>query len=89
MARRGRRIGGDMPVLFFSVVLGVALTFRVAVGWARAERPPIAPTFVTTAPEPGLALLPTPPATRAAAEVPVVVPLPGRGAPRPRGRRPP
>lgn len=27
---------GDAPVVFFAVVIGVALTFRVAIGWARA-----------------------------------------------------
>ena len=42
-------IFGDAPVLFFAVVIGVALTFRVTVGWVRdAQTPPVvAPTFAT------------------------------------------
>lgn len=61
----------DAPIVFFAVVIGVALTFRVAVGAVRdaAQPEPVAPTFATTAsiassapivpivsgPEPGLA----------------------------------
>jgi len=42
----------DTPVLFFAVVIGVALTFRVAIGWARDAQvaPAAAPTFTTAAP---------------------------------------
>jgi hypothetical protein len=44
-------IFADAPIVFFGVVIGVALTFRVAVGWARdaAATPETAPTFVTGA----------------------------------------
>jgi hypothetical protein len=55
---RGRflAIFADMPVVFFAVVIGVALTFRVAVGAIRDASLPkdVAPTFVT-GPEPGVA----------------------------------
>lgn len=53
---RLRGVFGDAPVLFFAVVIGVALTFRVAVGAIRdaSIAPEVAPTFVTGA-EPGLA----------------------------------
>jgi hypothetical protein len=57
MWMRFRAIFADAPVVFFAVVIGVALTFRVAVGVARDASTPVdvAPVFVTTAPEPGLA----------------------------------
>jgi hypothetical protein len=50
------------PVVFFAVVIGVALTFRVVVGAAREAAKPevVAPTFVT-GPEPGLARMGTEP----------------------------
>ena len=53
---RLRGVFGDAPVLFFAVVIGVALTFRVAVGAIRdaSIAPEVAPTFAT-GPEPGLA----------------------------------
>lgn len=61
---RLRLIFGEAPILFFGVVIGVALTFRAAAGFVReASTPPIvAPTwpggdaaYVTTGPEPGIA----------------------------------
>ncbi len=56
MGARFLAVFADTPVFFFAVVIGVALTFRVAVGAVRdASTPPVvAPTFVTGA-EPGLA----------------------------------
>jgi len=55
MKARAFAVFADAPILFFAVVIGVALTFRVAVGVVRdAKTPPVvAPTFVT-GPEPGL-----------------------------------
>lgn len=55
MAARFLAIFADTPLVFFAVVIGVALTFRVAVGVAREAAKPevVAPTFVT-GPEPGL-----------------------------------
>lgn len=54
---RLRAVFGEAPFLFFGVVVGVALAFRVGAGWAReaAAPPVVAPTFVVTGPEPGLA----------------------------------
>ena len=59
-----KAVFADAPILFFAVVIGVALTFRVAVGAVRDAAQPeaVAPTFATTAasapivtgPEPGL-----------------------------------
>ena len=45
----------DTPLLFFAVVIGVALTFRITVGVVRDARavPVVVPTFAT-GPEPGL-----------------------------------
>jgi hypothetical protein len=42
---------GDAPILFFAVVIGVALTFRFAVGAVReaSVTPDVAPTFATGA----------------------------------------
>jgi hypothetical protein len=42
---------GDAPLVFFAVVIGVALTFRITVGWVRdaATPPDVAPTFATGA----------------------------------------
>ncbi len=53
---RFRGLFGDAPVLFFAVVIGVALTFRVAVGAIRdaSLAPEVAEAFATGA-EPGLA----------------------------------
>lgn len=57
MWQRLRHVFDETPVLFFAVVIGVAFTFRLGVGLARdaATPPVVAPTFVTTGPEPGLA----------------------------------
>lgn len=65
MGGRIRQLFGETPFLFFGVVLGVALLFRVGVGGAReaAQPDPAAPTFVSTQPEPGLAPTPSAPAT--------------------------
>lgn len=53
---RFRGLFGDAPVLFFAVVIGVALTFRVVVGAIRdaSLAPEVAEAFATGA-EPGLA----------------------------------
>ena len=106
MWTRFRDIFADTPILFFAVVIGVALTFRVAVGAIReASTPPVvAPTFVTTAPEPGLASAASAststPSSEGAGSAPVaevgaaakVQPIgsPARLSPKPRGhgRRP-
>lgn len=55
MGARFLAIFADAPVLFFAVVIGVAVTFRVAVGVAHEIATPdvVAPTFVTGA-EPGV-----------------------------------
>jgi hypothetical protein len=61
MKTRFLAVFADAPIVFFAVVIGVALTFRVAVGAVRdaAHPEPAAPTFATgpivTGPEPGLA----------------------------------
>lgn len=57
MWARLRAVFGEAPFLFFGVVVGVAFAFRVGAGWAReaAAPPVVAPTFVTTGPEPGIA----------------------------------
>lgn len=51
MGSRFLAIFADTPVLFFAVVIGVALTFRIAVGVAREAATPevVAPTFATSA----------------------------------------
>jgi len=56
MKARAFAVFADTPIVFFAVVIGVALTFRVIVGVVREAKvvPVIAPTFVT-GPEPGLA----------------------------------
>jgi hypothetical protein len=89
----------DTPFVFFAVVIGVALTFRIGVGVVRdANAPPVvAPTFAT-GPEPGLAE----PRAASSAPVPVAAPSvevgaaarvqpfgtppPARVAPKPRGQ---
>ncbi|MBX3190928.1 MAG: hypothetical protein KF819_28290 [Labilithrix sp.] len=40
----------DAPYVFFAVVIGVALSFRVAIGWVKGASSPQdeAPTFTTT-----------------------------------------
>jgi hypothetical protein len=51
--QRFAAVWADMPVVFFAVVVGVALTFRVAIGWARGEReaePAVEPAFAAAAP---------------------------------------
>lgn len=61
MKTRFLAVFADAPIVFFAVVIGVALTFRIAVGAVRdaAHPEPAAPTFasgpVVTGPEPGLA----------------------------------
>jgi hypothetical protein len=61
MKTRFLAVFADAPIVFFAVVIGVALTFRIAVGAVRdaAHPEPEAPTFATgpivTGPEPGLA----------------------------------
>jgi hypothetical protein len=83
MKRRVVAIFADAPIVFFAIVIGVAMTFRVAVGWARQASTPlvVAPTFVT-GPEPGLAEA----NANANANVqPLGAPPPARVAPRPRG----
>jgi hypothetical protein len=98
MWMRLRHVFGEAPFLFFGVVIGVAILFRVGVGWMReaSAEPVVAPTFVTTAPEPGLApsgFVPperTSTGTSLSAEVgagarPPGSPSPPRVAPRPRG----
>jgi len=54
---RVREILAETPLLFFGVVLGVALLFRVGVGVAHEATQPevVAPTFVSTQPERGVA----------------------------------
>lgn len=89
----------DTPIMFFAVVIGVALTFRVAVGAVRdaAIPEPVAPTFATgplvTRPEPSVTPLPAAVTAEvgAAAKVqPIGTPTPARVSPKPRGhgRRP-
>jgi hypothetical protein len=72
MGGRIRQIFGETPFLFFGVVLGVAILFRVGVGVARESAKPdvVAPTFVSTQPEPGLA----PAATASASTAPTGAP---------------
>jgi hypothetical protein len=95
-------IFADTPVLFFAVVIGVALTFRIAVGVAREAATPevVAPTFATGVTQPIADPEAKPnPAPTPSAEVKATVgaaakvqPLgaPARVAPKPRGhgRRP-
>ena len=56
MKTRAFAVFADTPILFFAVVIGVALTFRITVGVVRDARavPVVVPTFAT-GPEPGLA----------------------------------
>ena len=56
MGARFLAIFGDAPILFFGVVLGVALIFRVGVGVVRDAATPdvVAPTFTTTTAEQGV-----------------------------------
>jgi hypothetical protein len=90
----------ETPVLFFGVVIGVAVVFRLGVGVVREARipPVVVPTFAT-GPEPGLAATASATATAvpsvevgAAARVqPFGSPQPARVAPRPaprHGRKP-
>lgn len=41
-------ISGDLPVRFFVIVLGVVLSCRVAIGWARQAGSPAEGTVTTT-----------------------------------------
>jgi hypothetical protein len=94
MKTRLLAIFADAPIVFFAVVIGVALTFRVAVGAVRdAAVPvpePVAPTFATgpivTGPEPGLAgasATPSAPLAAATAEVGAAAKVQPIGAPSP------
>jgi hypothetical protein len=79
-------IFADMPVLFFAVVIGVALTFRVAIDWARTATlgpEPAAPELVTSSTSPAKAVPATTTAAAAAAptQTIAVAPEPGIGAP--------
>ena len=94
MKTRLLAVFADTPIVFFAVVIGVALTFRVAVGAVRdaAIPEPVAPPFATgplvTRPEPGLAPLPAAATAEvgAAAKVqPIGTPTPARVSPKPRG----
>jgi hypothetical protein len=99
MKTRFLALFADAPIVFFAVVIGVALTFRIAVGAVRdaAHPEPVAPTFATdaplvTGPEPGLASGTASVTGAGAAEVgaaakiqPIGTPTPGRLAPKPRG----
>lgn len=94
----------DAPILFFAVVIGVALTFRVAVGVVRdaAHPEPVAPTFATTSaivpvvtgPEPGFAsgtgsvTASAPSSTAEVGAVAKVQPIGSPPKPRGHGRRP-
>ena len=82
----------DTPFVFFAVVIGVALTFRLGVGVVRdATKPPVVAPSFATGPEPGLAeaepAAPTPSVeVGAAARVqPFGAPAPARVTPKPRG----
>jgi hypothetical protein len=85
---------GDAPLVFFAVVIGVALTFRITLGWVRdaATPPDVAPTFATgasaaakaEAPAAREAPRPAPSATTALdAEVGAAATVQPLGAPRP------
>ena len=95
MGGRIRQLFRGTPFLFFGVVLGVAILFRVGVGVGvgvareAAQPDPVAPTFVSTQPEPGLA--PTPSAEVGAAARVQPIGTPARVPPKTRGhgRRPP
>jgi hypothetical protein len=98
MKARAFALFADTPFLFFAVVIGVALAFRIGVGVVRDAKTPsdVAPTFAT-GPEPGLveprpaappgAVAPVPSVeVGAAARVqPFGAPQPARVAPKPRG----
>lgn len=96
MKTRVLAVFADAPIVFFAVVIGVALTFRIAVGVIRdaAVPEPVAPTFATgpivTGPEPGLASASTStsdasplPTMTATAEVGVAAKVQPIGAPTP------
>lgn len=61
MGGRIRQVFGETPFLFFGVVIGLAVIFRVGVGVARESARPevVAPVFVSTSPEPGLSAMPS------------------------------
>jgi hypothetical protein len=99
MKTRAFAVFADTPLLFFAVVIGVALTFRITVGVVRDARavPVVVPSFAT-GPEPGLVEADTKAAAaKAATPVPSVevgaaakvqpfgTPAPARVAPKPRG----
>lgn len=96
MKTRVCAVFADAPIVFFAVVVGVALTFRIIVGDARAV-PVVVPTFATGS-EHGLAetkvdaaaqVTATPaPSVEVGAAVkvqPFGTPAPARVAPKPRG----
>jgi hypothetical protein len=83
---RASAILAEVPILFFAVVIGVALTFRVAVGWARGngEDPsvlapavhaplPAPTTAIAFAPDPAVSAT-TKPVVTATAAPPQVIP---------------
>ena len=99
MKTRVFAVFADTPIVFFAVVIGVALTFRITVGVVRDARavPVVVPTFATGS-EPGLAETKVDAAAQvtatpapsvevgAAAKVqPFGTPAPARVAPKPRG----
>ena len=83
---RVREIFAETPLLFFGVVLGVAILFRVGVGVAHEATQPdvVAPTFVSTQPEPGVARSAAPaPSASTTAEVGTARRLQPSGSPVP------
>lgn len=95
LSRLRRRIAGTVsegPFLFLGVVLGIALTFRVAIGWAKApapgddptSRPPTNATGATAAPAATIPTVRAEPAASASATAPATVPGSGIGRKKPR-----
>ncbi len=72
MGGRIRQVFGETPFLFFGVVIGLAVLFRVGVGVARESARPdvVAPTFISTSPEPGLSATPASTSTPSATATP-------------------
>lgn len=86
-----RRLEGA-PILFLAVVIGVALTFRVALGWARAPaEPPTAEPSPRAAPHAIVRAGPEAAPARESAAMPVLSPADDptlRPAPKPTRARP-